>query len=72
MVTPESSTDIDKVQPPDMGLLADSDIRALRDHLSLWQFQLRDFPGCGKKSLSRWENGRESPSHLGWHPAPAA
>ncbi len=47
-----------------MGLLADSDIRALRERLSLWQDQLSDLLGCGKKSLSRWENGREYPSQL--------
>ena len=47
-----------------MGKLADSDIRALRERLSLSQDQLSDLLGCGKKSLSRWENGREYPSQL--------
>jgi len=64
MVTPESSILIDKTQARYMGLLADSDIRALRERLSLSQDQLSDLLGCGKKSLSRWENGREYPSQL--------
>ena len=64
MVTPESSILIDKTQARYIGLLADSDIRALRERLSLSQDQLSDLLGCGKKSLSRWENGREYPSQL--------
>ena len=64
MVTPASSILIDKTQARYMGLLADSDIRALRERLSLSQDQLSDLLGCGKKSLSRWENGREYPSQL--------
>ena len=64
MLTPESSILIDKTQARYMGLLADSDIRALRERLSLSQDQLSDLLGCGKKSLSRWENGRECPSQL--------
>ena len=55
---------IDKTQARFMGLLADSDIRALRERLCLSQDQLSDLLGCGKKSLSRWENGREYPSQL--------
>ena len=47
-----------------MGLLAESDIAALRERLSLSHDQLSDLLGCGKKSLSRWENGREYPSQL--------
>jgi len=39
-------------------------IRALRERLSLSQDKLSDLLGCGKKSLSRWENGREYPSQL--------
>lgn len=47
-----------------MGLLAESDIAALRERLSLSHDQLSDLLGCGKKSLSRWENRREYPSQL--------
>jgi len=64
MVTPESSLLIDKTQARYIGLLAGADIRALRDRLGLSQDQLSDLLGCGKKSLSRWENGREYPSQL--------
>lgn len=64
IVTPESSILIDKTEARYMGLLADLEIRALRERLSLSQDQLSDLLGCGKKSLSRWENGREYPSQL--------
>jgi DNA-binding transcriptional regulator YiaG len=64
MVTSESSILIDKTQARYMGLLAAADIRALRDHHKLSQDQLSDLLGCGKKSLSRWENGHEYPSQL--------
>jgi putative zinc finger/helix-turn-helix YgiT family protein len=63
-VTPESSALIDKTQARYMGLLAAEDIRALRERHALSQDQLSDLLGCGKKSLSRWENGREYPSQL--------
>jgi len=64
MVTPESSILIDKTQARYMGLLAGADVRALRERLSCSQDQLSELLGCGKKSLSRWENGREYPSQL--------
>ena len=64
MVTPESTILIDKTQARYMGLLAGADIRALRERLGVSQDQLSDVLGCGKKSLSRWENGREYPSQL--------
>ncbi|MCX6864772.1 MAG: helix-turn-helix domain-containing protein [Verrucomicrobia bacterium] len=64
MVTPESSILIDKTQARYMGLLAAADIRALRERIGISQDQLSDLLGCGKKSLSRWENGREYPSQL--------
>ena len=64
LVTPESSILIDKTQARYMGLMAPEDIRALRARLGYSQDQLSDLLGCGKKSLSRWENGREFPSQL--------
>jgi DNA-binding transcriptional regulator YiaG len=64
MVTPESTQLIEKTQARYMGLLAAEDIRALRERHGLSQDQLSDLLGCGKKSLSRWENGREYPSQL--------
>jgi DNA-binding transcriptional regulator YiaG len=63
-VTTESSILIDKTQARYMGLLAAMDIRALRERHGLSQDQLSELLGCGKKSLSRWENGREYPSQL--------
>lgn len=59
MVTPESAELIDKTQARYMGLLAGADIKALRKKLNLSQSQLSDLIGCGKKSVSRWENGHE-------------
>jgi len=47
-----------------MGLLAGEDIKALRVRLGLSQDDFSELIGCGKKSLSRWENGREYPSQL--------
>lgn len=63
-VTPESSALIDKTQARYMGLLAAEDIRVLRERHGLSQDQLSELLGCGKKSLSRWENGHEFPSQL--------
>lgn len=63
-VTPESTVLIEKTQARYMGLLVGEDIRTLRERLGLSQDQLSDLIGCGKKSLSRWENGREIPSQL--------
>ena len=63
-VTPESTVLIEKTQARYMGLLAGEDIRTLRERLGLSQDQLSDLLGCGKKSLSRWENGHEVASQL--------
>lgn len=64
LVTPESEALIDETQARYMGLLAGADIKALREKLGLSQDDLSDLIGCGKKSLSRWENGHEYPSQL--------
>jgi len=64
LVTPESEALIDKTQARYMGLLVGADIKALREKLGLSQDDLSDLIGCGKKSLSRWENGHEYPSQL--------
>lgn len=63
-ITPESSALIDKTQARYMGLLAGADITSLRKRLGLSQDGFSELIGCGKKSLSRWENGREFPSQL--------
>ncbi len=62
MVTTASTELIQKTQARYMGLLAGSDIRTLRKRPGYSQDQLPDLLDCGKKSLSRWENGSESPS----------
>ena len=64
MITPESSLLIDKTQARYMGLLAGGDITQLRKKLGLTQDQFSEQLGCGKKSLSRWENGHEFPTQL--------
>ncbi len=56
MVTPESSTLIDKTQTRHMRLLADSNTRTLREPLSLSQDQLSDFLGCGREYPSSLAN----------------
>lgn len=64
VLTPDSLDLIDKTQARYMGLLMGEDIRALRERLNLSQDELSDRLGCGKKSLSRWENGHGYPSQL--------
>jgi putative zinc finger/helix-turn-helix YgiT family protein len=64
MITPESSELIEKTQARYMGLLAGVDITALRERMGLTQNHFAELIGCGKKSVSRWENGREYPSQL--------
>lgn len=64
LLTPASEALIDKTQARYLGLLAAEDICALRNRLGLSQDQFSDLIGCGKKSLSRWENGHEYPSQL--------
>jgi putative zinc finger/helix-turn-helix YgiT family protein len=64
VLTQESLDLIDKTQARYMGLLMGEDIRALRERLNLSQDELSDMLGCGKKSLSRWENGHGYPSQL--------
>ncbi len=64
VLTPESLDLIDKTQARYMGLLMGEDIRAMRERLGLPQDELSDLLGCGKKSLSRWENGHGYPSQL--------
>ena len=46
-----------------MGSLHGSEIKTLRKKLKLTQDTLSDLIGCGKKTLSRWENGRGFPTN---------
>jgi len=64
MLTTKSSELIERTRARHMGLLHGSDIKALRLQLGLSQPQFSDLLDCGKKSLSRWENGRGFPSGI--------
>lgn len=61
-LTTESSEKIEKIKARHLGLLTGKDIRALRKRLGVTQDSLSELLECGKKSLSRWENGRGYPS----------
>ena len=61
-VTLESRQLIEKTTAQAMGLLHGSEIKSLRESLNLTQDKLSDLIGCGKKTLSRWENGRGLPT----------
>jgi putative zinc finger/helix-turn-helix YgiT family protein len=63
-LTPESSELIERTTAHYMGVVSGREITELRKRLNLTQDQLSDLIGCGKKSLSRWENGRGMPSDL--------
>lgn len=64
MLTTESSKLIERTRARHMGLLHGSDIKTLRLQLGLSQDQFSALLECGKKSLSRWENGRGFPSGI--------
>jgi len=64
MLTPESSELIERTRARHMGLMHGTDIKALRQQLNVTQDQLSDHLQCGKKSLSRWENGHGYPSGM--------
>lgn len=64
ILTPESSELIDRTRARYMGLMLPEEIRAVRERYGLSQDELSDLLGCGKKSLSRWENGRGYASRL--------
>lgn len=63
-LTPESSRLIEKTQARHMGMMTGEDIKALRKRLGFTQDQLVSHIKCGKKSLSRWENGKGYPSAI--------
>lgn len=62
--TGESTALIERTVARHLGLISGADLRALRERLRLTQDQFSDDLGCGKKSLSRWENGRGTPTTL--------
>lgn len=63
-LTTESSELIERTRIRHLGLMHGDDLKTLRARLNLTQNQLSDLLSCGKKSLSRWENGRGYPSGL--------
>ena len=63
-LTPESAERIERIRARHRGLLSGEDIKALRKRLGLTQDELARMIQCGKKSLSRWENGHGYPSGL--------
>lgn len=63
-LTTESSERIEQIRARHMGLLTGQEIKVLRKKLGLTQGELSDLLQCGKKSLSRWENGRGYPSGM--------
>lgn len=61
-LTEESNTAIEIATANAMGSLHGSEIKALRKKLGVTQATLAEGVGCGKKTLSRWENGRGFPT----------
>lgn len=62
-VTVESRKLIEEATAQAMGLLNGTEIKALRKRLKITQEKLSELIGCGKKTLSRWENGRGLPTN---------
>ena len=64
VLTPESIALIENTTARYLGLMTGRDIKMMRKRLSLTQDELSELLGCGKKSLSRWENGKGYPSGI--------
>lgn len=54
---------IDRIKARHMGILTAEEIKALRHSFGLSQRELSELLRIGEKSWSRWESGREHPSH---------
>jgi len=63
-LTPDSVDLIEHTQAHHLGLMTGVDIKNLRQKLGLNQLQFAAKLKCGKKSLSRWENGKGYPSPI--------
>lgn len=63
-LTQESLDRIEQIQARYMGRMSGADILKMRERLGITQDELADLLQCGKKSISRWENGRGYPSGL--------
>jgi len=64
ILTPESSVLIEETRARYQGIMTGAAIRAMRKRLHLTQNELSELLSCGKKSLSRWENGKGYPSGI--------
>jgi DNA-binding transcriptional regulator YiaG len=62
-LTTASNEQIEIATARAMGSLHGSDIKNLRKKLKLTQLALSELIGCGKKTLSRWENRRGFPTN---------
>ena len=54
---------MDRVKVRHMGILTAEEIKALRHRLGLTQRELSKLLRIGEKTWTRWESGREHPSH---------
>ena len=61
-LTPEAHERIEQTQARHLGLIAPSELRALRHRLCLSQRELGELIQIGEKSYTRWETGRARPS----------
>lgn len=64
VLTSESSILIEEVRARHQGLMTGRSIKEMRKRLDLTQDALSELLSCGKKSLSRWENGKGYPSGI--------
>jgi len=64
VLTSESSILIEETRARHQGLMTGPAIKEMRKRLDLTQDALSELLSCGKKSLSRWENGKGYPSGM--------
>lgn len=62
VLTPEAHERIEAAKARYTGLMSPSEIKAMRQRLGLTQSELSELLQIGKKTLTRWESGRERPS----------
>jgi DNA-binding transcriptional regulator YiaG len=62
-LTGEALHILDKIKARRMGVLLPTEIKELREQLGLSQREISVVLGIGEKTYTRWETGRERPSH---------
>ena len=62
-LTGEALQMLDKAKARRMGVLLPREIKKLRDQFDLSQREMSSILGIGEKTYTRWETGRERPSH---------